>query len=112
MDEALFAVELTEETLSAANARAVLGIVGRLLVRQDVSQRSIRRQVETADLVVDLADGAELPGDVHVRLNVDRLEPFRKAARLGGAIILLNMLARAGNGQKVEQFEIVKPEHV
>ena len=81
VDEAFFAVHLAEEALAAANLSAVLGVVGRLLVRQDVAQRRIGREVEAADFVVDFADGAELAGEVHVGLDVDGLQSLRESAR-------------------------------
>ena len=62
VDQALLAVHLAEEALAAANLGAVLRVVGRLLVRQHVAQRRVGGEVQAADLVVDLADGAELAG--------------------------------------------------
>ena len=79
---------------------------------QDIAQGCVRREREAADFVVDLADGAELAGEIDIGLDVDGLEPLREAARLVGAVILLNVLAGAGDGQQVEQLEIVEPEHV
>ena len=112
VDQAFLAVHLAEEALAAANLGAVLRVVGRLLVRQHVAQRRVGGEVQAADLVVDLADRAELAGAVHVGLDVDRLEPVREAAGLGGAVVLLDVLARAGDGQQVEQREVVEAEHL
>ena len=112
VDEAFFAVHLPEETFAAANLRAVFGVVGRLLVRQHVAQRRVGRERQAADFVVDVADGAELAGKVYVGLDVDGLQPLREAAGFVRAIVLLNVLAGAGDGQQVEQLEVVEPEHV
>ena len=112
VDEAFFAVHLAEEALAAANLRAVFGVVGRLLVGQHVAQRGVGREVQAADFVVDLADGAELAGAVHVGLDVDGLQPLGELPRLGGAVVLLDVLAGAGDGQQVEQLEVVEPQHV
>ena len=112
VDQAFLAVHLAEEALAAANLGAVLGVVGRLLVRQHVAQRRVGREVQAADFVVDLADGAELAGEVHVGLDVDGLQPLREAAGFGGAVVLLDVLAGAGDGQQVEQLEVVEAEHV
>ena len=62
VDQALLAVHLAEEALAAANLGAVFLVVGRLLVRQHVAQRRVGGEVQAADLVVDLADRAELAG--------------------------------------------------
>ncbi|MBN0451822.1 hypothetical protein JTM50_33925, partial [Pseudomonas aeruginosa] len=43
---AIFAVRLAEEAFSAANLRAVLGVVGFLFVGQDIAQRRITGQGE------------------------------------------------------------------
>src|SRR5271165_419846 len=59
-----------------------------------------------------VADRAELTGKVHVGLDVDGLETLRESARLLSAIVLFNMLAGAGDGQQVEQLEVVEAEHV
>src|SRR5438309_1917642 len=99
MDETLFAVKLTEEALAASNARAVLRVICGLLMRQDVSQGSICRQVQPPNLVVDLSDRAKLSSNVHVGFDVDRLEAFGKTTRLGSAVILHDMLARPCDGQ-------------
>ena len=112
VDKAFLAVHLAEEALAAANLGAVFGVVGRLLVRQHVAQRRVGGEVEAADFVVDLADGAELAGKVHVGLDVDGLESLREAARFGGAVVLLDVLAGAGDGEQVEQLEVVEAEHV
>ena len=112
VDEAFFAVHLAEEALAAADLGAVLRVVGRLLVRQHVTQRRVGAEVEAADFVVDLADRAELAGAVHVGLDVDGLEPLGESAGLVGAVVLLDVLAGAGDGQQVEQLEVVEAEHV
>jgi hypothetical protein len=65
VDEALLAVHLPEEALPAANLRAVLGVIGGLLVRQHVSERRVGRECQAANLVVDLPDRTELAGEVH-----------------------------------------------
>ena len=62
--------------------RAVLLVVGRLLVRQHVAQRRVGAEVQPADLVVDLADGAELAGAVDVGLDIDRRQPLGELAGL------------------------------
>ena len=112
VDQAFLAVHLAEEALAAANLGAVLGVVGRLLVRQHVPQRRVGSEVQAADFVVDFADRAELPGEVHVGLDVDRLESLRESARLVSAVVFLDVLARPGDGQQVEQLEVVEAEHV
>ena len=91
---------------------AVFGVVGRLLVRQHVAQRGVGREGKAADFVVDVADGAELAGEVHVGLDVDGLKPLRETAGLLGAVVFLNVLAGTGDGQQVEQLEVVEAEHV
>ncbi len=104
--------DLAEEALAAADLGAVLRVVRRLLVRQHVAQRRVGGEVQAADLVVDLADRAELAGAVHVGLDVDRLQALGKRAGLGGAVVLLDVLARAGDGEQVEQREVVEAEHL
>ena len=104
--------DLPEEALAAADLGAVLLVVGRLLVRQHVAKRRVGGEVQPADLVVDVADRAELAGQVDVGLDVDRLEAVGEAAGLGGAVVLLDVLARAGDGQQVEQREVVEAEHL
>ena len=87
-------------------------VVGRLLVRQNIAERSVGAQVETANLVVNLADGAEGPGDVHVGFDVDGLEPLRELAGFLRAIVFLDVFAGASDGEQIEEFEIIKAEHV
>ena len=99
VDQALLAVDLPEEALAAADLGAVLRVVGRLLVRQHVAKRRVGGEVQAADLVVDLADRAELAGAVHVGLDVDRLQPVGEPAGLARAVVLLDVLARAGDGR-------------
>ena len=99
-----------EEALTAANLRAVFLVVRRLSVWQYVPARGVRGKVQTADLVVDLADRLELDGNVHVSLDVDRLQAVREATGLGGAVVLPHMLARPGDGQSIEQGEVVGGE--
>ena len=52
------------------------------------------------------------PAQVHVGLDVDRLQALGEPAGLGGAVVLLDVLARAGDGQQVEQREVVEAEHL
>jgi hypothetical protein len=61
VDKALFAVHLPEETFAAANLRAVFFVVSGLFVRQHIAQRRVGAERQAANLVVDFADGAELP---------------------------------------------------
>ena len=112
MDEAFLAVDLPEEALAAADLGAVFLVIGRLLVRQHVTQRGIGAQVEPADLVVDLADRAELAGAVHVGLDVDGLQPLGESPRLRRAVVFLDVLAGTGDREQVEQLEVVEAEHV
>ena len=60
VDQTFFAIRLAEEAFAAPYLGAVFLVVGGLLVRQHIAQRCIGRQVEAADLVVDVADGLEL----------------------------------------------------
>ena len=52
------------------------------------------------------------PATVHVGLDVDRLQAVREAAGFGDAVVLLDMLARAGDGEQIEQGEVVEAEHL
>src|ERR1017187_371999 len=112
MNQALFTVNLSEEAFSTPNSRVVLGVVGGLLVGQHIAERCVPRECKPANLVVDLPDRTEAAGEVHFALDIDGLQPFGKAARLLGAVILLNMLARPGDSQKVQQLEVVEPQHL
>ena len=112
VDKAFLAVHLPEEALATANLRAVLGVIGRLLVWQHVAQRRVSRECETANFIVDVADGAKLAGKVNVGLDVDGLQSLREAACLVRAVVLLNVLAGTSDGQQVEQLEVVETEHV
>ncbi len=112
VDEALLAVDLPEDALAAADRDAVLGVVLGLLVRQHVAQRRVGAEVQAPDLGVDLDDGRKQAGRVDVGLDVDRPQTLGEAAGLGRAVVLLDVLARAGDGQQVEQREVVEAEHV
>ena len=112
VNQAFFAVCLAKEALPTPNPGAIFCIVSRLLVGEHIPKRGVRCQGESTDLIIDFADGPELPGAVYVGLVIDRLEPFREGSRLGGTVILFDMLARPGNGKQVEQFEIIEAEHL
>jgi hypothetical protein len=60
VDQALFAIDLPEGALAAADLSAVLPVVGFLLAGQHVTQRRVRPPGAAADLEVDVADAAEL----------------------------------------------------
>ena len=113
VDQAFFAVHLAEEALAAANLRAVLGVVGRLLVRQHVAQGRVGAEVQAADFVVDLADRS---GTAPARSTSGlMLMGFRRSGKRpvsAGAVVFLDVLAGAGDGQQVEQLEVVEAEHV
>ena len=108
MDEAFFTVHLTKKTFAAANLRAVFLIVGSLLVRQHIPERGVGREREAANLVIDFADGTELTSAVNVGLEIDGLEALRKPSGFGGAVIFFDVLARACDGQEIEQLEIIE----
>ena len=112
VDQAFLAVGLPEEAFATANLGAVLLVVSGLLVRQHVPERRVGGEVQTADLVVDLADRAEFAGAVHIGLDVDRFQPVGEAAGLGGAVVFLDVLARARDGEQVEQSEVIEAEHL
>ena len=112
MNQALFAVHLAEESVAATDADAVFGVVLATLVGQQVAQRRVGGQCEAANLVVDLADGAKLPGPIHVGLVVDGAQALGEAPGLGGAVVALDVLARAGEGNQVEQGEVVEAQHL
>jgi hypothetical protein len=69
--------------LSPPRISVLYFVVGGLLVRQHVAQRRVGGQVQAPDLQVDVLDGAELAGPVHVGLDVDRLQAVWEAAGLG-----------------------------
>ena len=46
---------------------------------------------------------------VNIRFDVDGFKPFGEFTALRGAVILLDMLARASNREQVEQLEVVEP---
>ena len=91
VNEAFFTIGLPEEALAAADLGAVLRVVRRLLVRQHVPQRCVRRQVQAPDLAVDLCDGPEVASQIDIALEVDGAQAIREATRLGGAVIPLDV---------------------
>ena len=109
VDQALFAVNLPEDAFAATNGDTVLRVVLGLLRRQDVAQRRIGAEVEAPDVGVDVADGREEAGRIHVGLDVDGTQALGELAGLGRAVVLLNVLARTCDGQQVQQAEVVKP---
>ena len=112
MDKALLAVHLPEEAGATLDLGAVLLVVGLLLVRQHVSERRIGGEIQPPDLVIDLSNRAKLTGAVHIGLDVDWLQPVGEAASFGSAVVLLNVFARAGDGEQVEQGEVVEAQHL
>ncbi len=112
MDHALFTVHLPETALSAAHLGIVLGLVGGQPARQEIAQRRISSQIQAADIVVDLPNRREAAGRVHVSLDVFGLEPLGEFAGFGSAVVLLHMFTRTGNGQHVQQLEVVEPQHL
>ena len=112
MNEAFFAVHLSEEALATTNLGAVLGVVGSLLVGQYIAQRSVGSEVESLDFQVDVPDRAKLASPVYIRLDVDRRQTVREATSLACAVVLFNVTAGTGNGQVVEQGEVVKAKHL
>ena len=111
VDQAFLTVCLPEEALATADFGAVFLIVGSLLMWKHVTQRRIGREIQPANLQVDVTDRAKLPSAVHVSLDVDWLQPVREASGLSGAVVFLNMLARPGNREQIEKREIVKANH-
>ena len=111
VNQAFFTVHLAEEALAAANLGAVLGVVGGLLVRQHVAQRCIAGQIEAANFQVDVANGAKFAAQVHIRLDVDRRQTIRETACFAGAVVFFNVPARAGDGEMIQQGEVVKAQH-
>ncbi len=97
---------------AALDLGAVLAVVGALLVREDVAEGGVGGQVQAADLEVDVGDGREHAGAVDVGLDVDGLEAVGEAAGLLDPVVLLDVLARAGDGEQVEEGEVVEAEHV
>ena len=112
MNQAFFAVCLPKKPFSALQLRAVFLVISVPLVRQHVAQRCIGSQIQPSYLQVDFVDGGEFPRQVHVRLYVDRLQTLRKAAGLRYAVILLQMAARACDGESIQQHEVVEPQHL
>jgi hypothetical protein len=68
-------------------------------------------QVEAPDLEVDVADRAELARTVDVGLDVDGRQAVWEAPGFCGAVVLLDVATRAGNGQVVQQGEVVEAQH-
>ena len=73
----------------------------------DVFGRVEQRELVAGDFVVELVVGQEATAQVDVGIDRDRLLALGEAAELGDAllVILLNVLARAGDGELVEQLE-------
>jgi len=111
IDQAFFAVHLAEHAGAAADPGAVLAVVGIAFGGQHITQRGVGGQVEPANLQVDPANRRKLAFQVHVGLDVDGLQPLRKTPRLRGAVVFLDVLARAGDGQQVQQLEVVEAKH-
>ena len=112
LDEALLAVELPENSTSAAKSGAVLRVIRLSPVWQDVAQRCVGGEVQPPNLRVDLVDRGKLPIEIDVRLHVDRSQAFRKAARLPVSVVFLQMTARTGDRKAVQKVEVVEPQHV
>ncbi|HUY28451.1 MAG TPA: hypothetical protein VMV27_13640 [Candidatus Binataceae bacterium] len=112
MDQAFLAVGLAEHPLSTMQPRAVLLVVGRLLVRQHIAQGSVGTEIEPPNLAIDLADRTKLAGAIDVGLDVDRWQTLGELADFQRPVILLDVLARSRDREQIEQFEIVESEHV
>jgi hypothetical protein len=91
VDQALFAVDLPEDALAAADGGAVLLVVGRQPAFLHVAQRRVAGELQAPDLEVDLLDRPELARTVDVGLDVDGRQATREAARLFGAVVLLDV---------------------
>src|SRR5690606_8695994 len=111
VNQALFAVHLAEEALAAANLGAVLGVISRLLVWQDIAQGRITGQCEAADFQINVTDGAELAGEVNICFDVDWRKAIRETASLTDAAVFRDVPPRAGDGEVVQQSEIVESQH-
>ena len=112
MYQAFFAVHLSEEALATTNLCAVFGVIGSLLVGQHIAQGGIGSEVKPLDFQVDVPDRAKLASPVHISLDVDRRQAVREATSLACAVVLFNVTAGTGNGQVVEQGEVVKAKHL
>ena len=112
VDQAFLAVHLAEETLAATDAGAVFLVVSFLLVGQDVAERGVGAEIEAADFGIDLPDGTELARAVNVGLDVDGLEALGELAGFGGPVVFFDVLAGAGDGQEIQQREVIETEHV
>ena len=112
MDQTLFAVDLAEDAFAAPDGGAVLLVVGGELAFRHVAQRRVAGQVQAPDLQVDLLDRLELAGSVDIGLDVDGRQAARKAASLRSAVVLLDVPARARDGEVIEKGEVVEAQHL
>ena len=81
------------------------GVVGGLLGGEDVPQRGVGAESQPADLAVDFPDGSELGSQVHVRLDVDGLEPFGELAGLLGRELTARMGRQDQSGGRTRTYE-------
>ena len=112
MNQTLFAVYLAEVSLAPADLGAVFCVVGGLFVGKHIAKGGIGGKVQSPDFIIDFPDGTELTGAVHVRLDVDRLEPVGELSGLGCPVIFFDMFTGPGDGEKIEELKIVKTQHV
>ena len=112
VNQALFAVDLAEDAFAAPDGGAVLLVVGGELAFLHVAQRRVAGQLQAPDLQVDLLDRLEFAGSVDIGLDVDGRQAAGEAASLRSAVVLLDVPARARDGEVIEKGEVVEAQHL
>ncbi len=107
MNQALFTVYLSEHG-TAGHLSVVLAAILFSLLRQNIFQRSIGAQIKQPNVFVNTFKSREASLCINVCLNIDGLEPLRKFSDFRYIIIFFDMLSGSGNGEEIQQFEIVK----
>ena len=107
MNQALFTIHLSEYG-TASNLPVILAAVLFSLLRQDIFQRSIGAQIEQPNVSVNTFKCREASLCINVCLDIDGFEPLREFPNFRYIIIFFDMLSGTGNGEKIQQFEIVK----
>ena len=107
----VFAVNLSEYTLSARHAHIIALLVDTAFFRTHITKRRIECQGQSTNHLIDLANGRKLSKSINLCAFVDWFQACGKSADLRNVVILLDVFARAGDGECIEELEVVEIHH-
>ena len=111
-DQAFLTVQLAEHRFTRLGSLTVAAVVFLALIGEHVTQRCIGGEREAADFVVNYRDRRIAAIRCYVGFTIVRGQFLWETARLADAVVALNMLSRACDGEQIQQTHIIKAQHI